>query len=260
MRIEDDTLLLGRIVRAWRRRSIRDFGRLLAYNLSLLLTGKYREISDVYDQSFDRRFKVETAGTEEPAFLTADSRLREHAKAYEPVTEQIMRSLLGMLPPLDPRDFLFVDLGSGKGRALFIAANYPFRQIIGVEYSNELHEVATRNVHTYRNIDQKCFNIKPVLADATSFALPWYPTICFMNNPYDESLVKVTAKHLDSSVRSTPRPFFLVYANAYYTAPIDALEGWSRLADGWLGRCQYAIWQWDGAKFPTARPDAISGP
>src|SRR4051794_33426160 len=243
MRIEDDILLLGRIVRAWRRRSTGDFGRLLAYNLGLVLTGKYREISDAYDQSFDRRFNVETAGTEEPAFLTADSKLRAHAAAYEPVTEQVMRSLLEMLPTLDLSDFLFVDLGSGKGRALFEAASYPFRQIIGVEYSSELHEVATRNVRTYRNPAQRCFNIKPVLADATSFSLPWYPTVCFMNNPYDESLITVTAKHLDRSVRSAPRPFFLLYINSYHTAPIDALQGWSRLRDGWLGRWRYAIWQ-----------------
>jgi SAM-dependent methyltransferase len=254
MRIADDILLLGRIGRAWRRRSIRDFGRLLAYNLGLMLTGKYREISEAYDQSFDRRFNVETAGTEEPAFLTADSRLREHAKAYEPVSEQIMHSLLGMLPPLNPRDFLFVDLGSGKGRALFVAATHPFRQVIGIEYSAELHHVAMRNVHTYRNQDQKCFKIKSILADASSFALPLHPTVCFMNNPYDESLVKVTAEHLDRSLKSAPRPFFLIYANAYYTAPLDALEGWSRLGDGWLGRWQYAIWRWEGVSVERAAP------
>ena len=251
MRIEDDIRPLGRLVRAWRRRSIGDFGRLLAYNLGLVLSGKYREISDAYDQSFDRQFSVETAGTEEPAFLTADSKLRAHARAYEPVTEQIMRSLLEMLPALELSDFLFVDLGSGKGRALFVAASYPFRQIIGVEYSSELHEVAQRNVLTYRNPAQKCFNIKPVLADATSFGLPWYPTVCFMNNPYDESLITVTAQHLDRSVRSAPRPFFLLYINSYHTAPIDALQGWSRLRDGWLGRWRYTIWQWDGGTTAT---------
>jgi len=254
MRTEDDILLFGRIVRAWRRRSIGDFGRLLVYNLGLIVTGKYWKISDAYDQAFDRRFNVETAGTEEPAFLTAENALRSHANAYEPVTEQIMQSLLEMLPSLDLSDFLFIDLGSGKGRALFVAANYPFRQIIGVEYSCELHEVATRNVDTYRNAGQKCFDIKPVLADATSFNLPGYPTVCFMNNPYDESLVTVTAQNLDRSVRSVPRPFFILYINAYHTATVDSLPGWSRLRVGWLGRWRYAVWQWDGGVSPVVQP------
>jgi len=259
MGMEDDVLLLGRIVRAWRRRSMGDFVRLLAYNLGLVLTGKYWKISEAYDRSFDRRFNVETAGTEEAEFLTADNKLRSHAKAYEPVTEEIMQSVLGMLPPLDLSNFLFIDLGSGKGRALFVAASYPFREIIGVEYSKELHEVATRNVRTYRNPDQKCFDIKPVCADATTFDLPRYPTVCVMNNPFDESMVAVAARNFDESVRAAPRPFFLLYLNAYYPTPIDVLDGWSRLCEGWLGRCRYAVWQWDEGMSSKLRADGAHG-
>ena len=74
-----------------------------------------------------------------------------HPKGYEPVTKEHMQALLAMLPRLKLTDFIFLDFGSGKGRALFVAAEHPFRQIIGVEYSREFHETAMRNVHTYRN-------------------------------------------------------------------------------------------------------------
>ncbi len=240
-----DIPLLGRIVRAWRRRSIGDFGGLLIYNLGLIARGKYRKASHAFDQSFDRRVNVETAGTEEPGFLTAEDALKTHARGYEPITEQKMHALLGMLPSLDLSTFVFIDLGSGKGRALFVAAEYPFRQIIGVEYSSELHEVAMRNVHTYQNPAQKCFDIKVVCADATAFCLPASSTVCFINNPYDELLIAKTAKHIDRSLRSAPRPFFIIYIHAYYTGPIDAMSGWSRICEGSLEPSPYVIWQWD---------------
>ncbi len=254
---EHDNLLLHRIARAWRRRSLPEFGRLIIYNLALIITGKYREASDPYDRSFDRRYNVETAGTEEPEFLTAEDGLKVHAKGYEPVTERSMQALLEMLPAVDLGDFIFLDLGSGKGRAMFVGANYPFRQVIGVEYSCELHDVAMRNVDTYRNPSQKCFDIRPIRADATTFSLPVYPTVCFMNNPFDEPLVTLTAQHIERSVGSAPRPFFIAYFNAYYTRPLDAMTGWSRLCHGALGRSPYVIWQRDEG---GSTPISVSGP
>jgi 16S rRNA G966 N2-methylase RsmD len=243
--MKHDVRLLSRVVRAWRRRSVGEFSRLLVYNLGLMATGKYREANHAFDQSFDHRFNVETAGTEEPEFLTAEDNLKAHAKGYEPVTEEQIQTLLKMLPAADFSASIFIDLGSGKGRALFVAASYPFHQIIGVEYSHELHEVAVRNVRTYRNPGQKCFDIKPVRADATTFGLPESPTVCFINNPYGESMIARTAKNIDQSVRAAPRPFFIVYIHAYYSGPIDAMPGWSRICDGSLGQSSYVIWRWD---------------
>jgi len=138
-RMKYDSMLLSRVIRAWRRRSVGGFSRLLIYNLGLMATGKYSEINHPSDQSFDRVYNVESAGTEEPKFLTAEEALKAHAKGYEPTTKEQIEALLGMLPRLDLTDFIFVDFGSGKGRALFVAAEHPFRQIIGVEYSRELH-------------------------------------------------------------------------------------------------------------------------
>jgi len=37
-------------------------------------------------------------------------------------------------------EFTFIDFGSGKGRVLFLASEYPYKKIIGVELARMLHE------------------------------------------------------------------------------------------------------------------------
>jgi hypothetical protein len=66
-----------------------------------------------------------------------------------------------------------------------------------------------------------------------------------MNNPFDALMIARTAQHIDRSVRSAPRPFYIIYIHSYYTDPIDAMPGWSRICAGSLGPSPYVIWQWD---------------
>ncbi len=57
---------------------------------------------------------------------------------YQPSEPVLFREMVGGLP-IDCSEFTFIDVGSGKGRALLLAADYPFRRIIGVEVPPELH-------------------------------------------------------------------------------------------------------------------------
>lgn len=59
------------------------------------------------------------------------------------------RALMASLSaPVD--ELTFVDLGAGKGRAMLLASELPFRRIVGVEFSPELCDVARRNLRTNR--------------------------------------------------------------------------------------------------------------
>jgi hypothetical protein len=50
---------------------------------------------------------------------------------------------------IDPRNFTFIDFGSGKGRVLLIAAGLPFKAVVGIEFSRELHEIAVQNISRF---------------------------------------------------------------------------------------------------------------
>jgi SAM-dependent methyltransferase len=114
---------------------------------------------------------------------------------------------------LEFRDFTFVDLGSGKGRTLLMASDYPFRRIIGVELLPSLHQIAQENVRQYKSASQKCFALESICADATAFPLPTDPLVIFLFNPFPESGMRQVVANLDQSLRAHPRPVFVLYHN-----------------------------------------------
>lgn len=111
------------------------------------------------------------------------------------------------------RDFTFLDLGSGKGRTLLMASDYPFQRIIGVELLPSLHQIAQENLRQYKSAAQKCFSLESVCGDATEFPLPTVPLVIFLFNPFPESGMRRVAANLELSLREHPRPVYILYHN-----------------------------------------------
>jgi predicted O-methyltransferase YrrM len=71
---------------------------------------------------------------------------------FKRVLESFDRALEGLT---------FIDFGSGKGRALWMASEYPFRQLIALEFSPELHRIAEANITRYFSPTQRCGLLLP---------------------------------------------------------------------------------------------------
>jgi predicted RNA methylase len=69
-------------------------------------------------------------------------------------------------------DFAFIDLGSGKGRTLLLAAEYPFERVIGVEYCPQLNEVARSNIPKLRLEIRRCRSIEVVTIERNRLRIP----------------------------------------------------------------------------------------
>jgi hypothetical protein len=95
----------------------------------------------------------------------------QHAVHYEgaaiPLVHRIIRNLR-----TDLRRFTFIDLGSGKGRVLLVAAQYPFESVIGVEFSKILHDIAQVNISKF--VEQRLTKRRPrsINMDAGEFNFP----------------------------------------------------------------------------------------
>jgi hypothetical protein len=116
-------------------------------------------------------------------------------------------------PKIDFREFTFIDIGSGKGRALLMAADYPFRCILGVELLPDLHRVAEENIGKYKSDSQLCFAIDCVRGDAGEFAFPPEPAVLYLFNPLPESGLVKMVSNLEHSLRKHPRAVFVIYHN-----------------------------------------------
>jgi len=109
--------------------------------------------------------------------------------------------------------YTFIDLGSGKGRTLLMASEYPFRKIVGVELIEELHRGAEENIRAYKSSTQRCLEIQAVCADARAFELPDEPLVLYLFNPLPEAALRQLVEHLGRSLSHSPRPVWIVYHN-----------------------------------------------
>jgi hypothetical protein len=96
-------------------------------------------------REFDRTYHVDTAGTTELDGLEVVGNHRDLGHRYRGTDPQLFRTAIGSLP-IHHEDFVFIDFGSGKGKALFLAAEWPFKAIIGVEFAPALHRIAESNI------------------------------------------------------------------------------------------------------------------
>lgn len=106
-----------------------------------------------------------------------------------------VRAVLASLP-IDHREWVFIDLGSGKGRTLLLAGAYPFKRIIGVEHAPSLVKISRANLNTY--IGRKaCSKIEVFAADAITFHPPTEENLLvYMFNPFAAELVAECVQRL----------------------------------------------------------------
>jgi hypothetical protein len=164
--------------------------------------------------AFDRDHGVETA--EELPLETVGVPMADVARGngiYRPLTEKLFRAAITSIG-IDASRFTFVDIGSGKGKVLFMAADYPFKSIVGIEYAGGLHEVAVRNVATYQSKTRKCNDIEPVHADALEYELPDGPLVLFIFNALAKQIMRELLEKLNAGVAAEQdRPIILIYTN-----------------------------------------------
>jgi hypothetical protein len=155
----------------------------------------------------DRRLGIETGGWIEPTSLTVPAGDAAAGIVYAGTQPRLARWWLTAVPP-HPERFTFIDMGSGKGRVLVFAAQHGFRRALGVEFAQELHEVAVENARTLRD---RGIVIEPLLGDAAAFEFPDGPLVVHFNNPFHEPIMERVLANLTATHERDPRPIVVLY-------------------------------------------------
>ncbi len=166
---------------------------------------------------FDRRFNVDTSGLVE---LSELGTANDEASGYEASSPAAFARILKSFPLRHER-FTFVDMGSGKGAVLLYASEFPFKQVIGVELSLQLHRIAEQNILTYRSRTVKCRKVQSIFMDATAFRIPSGPTVLFFGNPFKGEILRRVVENVERSLVAQPREIVVIYHH-----PMSRHEAW----------------------------------
>jgi hypothetical protein len=160
------------------------------------------------DAAFDRQYGVETAGIVKLKNLKVESPNWVYGIDYEPVpTELFRRAMAGL--DIGFSAFSFVDLGSGKGKALLLAAAYPFKEVIGVEIADDLNTTAEHNISRYTG-PRRASSVSSVCIDALSFELPSGPLVIHAYNPFDGEVMTGVIERILARASREPSPIYVV--------------------------------------------------
>ena len=162
------------------------------------------------DDSLDRKYGIDTRGAATPAAACGDR--APHGYHYEPIQLAVFNRIMRALPH-DPAGLAFVDFGSGKGRALVLAALWGFRRVIGIEYDENLHRIAQRNIARFVDGARRRVSIELRCADALTCRLPDEDCLCFLYNTFDEEGMLRAVAGIDDSFRKRPRRLLIAYRN-----------------------------------------------
>jgi SAM-dependent methyltransferase len=166
--------------------------------------------------AFDLAHGTETTFNVDMWDLGVQSPNLRTAVKYQPVNVDVMRVGFESLPP-KTRNYPFIDIGCGKGRALIMAHEAGFRRLIGVDFSSELLSVAKKNL-------AKCkIQAELLHSDADEFKFPEQPCVVYFYNPFGEELTARIARRI-------PTSSFLVYANPKYRS--GAFGNFSTIREG----------------------------
>ncbi|MYZ50059.1 hypothetical protein [Propylenella binzhouense] len=149
----------------------------------------------------------------------------EHGFDYAPTPCLVLDWVLDALP-IAPGETTLVDMGSGRGRVVLQAATRPFKEVVGVEHSAELHAAALANRAAFPSALRKARAITLMNRDAAETVLPEGPAVLFFFNPFGEEIMgRVLSRLVRSDAAGTLCVFGAVrgidrLAGAYGLAPV----------------------------------------
>lgn len=189
---------------------------------------------------FDLENGVRTSGLIAGRYLGSGHRHDRHNTAYYGVAPSVFHSLVKRWQRTRPaaalEEFAFLDVGAGMGRAMLLAAEMPFREVVGVELNPALVRLARLNLSIWRKAGRARAPMRVACEDAVEFPLPSGPCLAFLFNPFGAPVMKRLLAGWSNALKSDPRPLDLIYVNYEQESVLEQQAGFTRLFRGQVRR------------------------
>lgn len=189
---------------------------------------------------FDLANGVRTSGLVAGRNLKTGHRHDRHQTAYYGIAPSVFQSLVRRWrrskPEAPIEEFTFIDMGAGMGRALMLAAEWPFRQVLGVELNPTLVQIARRNLSIWRRAGRERSPVRTSCSDAVEFNFPPGPSLVFLFNPFGASVMRRLLQHISQSFHGATGQLDLLYVNNEQEAELERHGSFRRIFLGQIQR------------------------
>jgi hypothetical protein len=176
---------------------------------------------------FDSNFEVETNDPVEPWEKDeADDFALVNNARYSPTPVRTIRQALEAIL-VQYEDFTFIDMGAGKGRVMLVASEFPFRRIIGVEFSRKLCDIAVQNIQRYTSSTQRCKSLEVCCTDAAEFIIPEEPSVYYFYEPFTPLVAGRVFQNIEQSIYRRPRKILICLVGKQLNPFIEDRHLWT---------------------------------
>ncbi len=167
--------------------------RFFKYKIKVI---KLRMLKKIYKLDFEGYYSAKTLNLE-----------NEDVTGYEPCY-----NFKRLLKKCDIKNVdTFLDIGSGKGCALYYAKKFPFKKIDGIEISSYLANVSRENVKLLKDKRMSIYN-----EDARKFSKYENYNYFYMYNPCKEVACDLILNNVMKSYEKNKRTITIIYQTPKY--------------------------------------------
>jgi SAM-dependent methyltransferase len=167
---------------------------------------------------FDVEHSTDTGGLISGADLASGHPSDVFIEGYAAVPPSRFHSILtrwqASNPPHILAEYTFVDLGCGKGRAVLLASELGFREVVGVELNPPLAATAQANANLWIAAGKARSPIRIEQGDAADLVWPPGPCMVFLYNPFGATVMRRVLDRIAAAFRYRPDDLEILYCKA----------------------------------------------
>ncbi len=170
----------------------------------------YRPLDELW---FDVKYNIQTKGEILPSQFVTNFSTQAFAEAYQPVSTKTINQIFNDLEQHRIAAPQFIDIGCGKGKAVFYAANtHLFKQAGGIDFCQMFINDCHRNLSTFTG--NKSLPLWFKVGDASEYTVPDKPCLLFFFNPFNDVILSKFIENNYASIQKNNTT--IVYANDIY--------------------------------------------
>jgi SAM-dependent methyltransferase len=185
---------------------------------------------------FDERYGVETGGLIPGDVLRSGHRNDAFNTAYYGMApsrfQKVMELWIADQTHSGIDGYSFVDIGCGKGRAVMMASQFGFREVVGAELHVSLAVTAKANVAAWTAAGRAVCPIRIVCQDATEFVFPEGACLMYLFHPFGAPVLQQLIERIEVDFAQRGGMLDLIYFNPEAGELLEGHRGFELL---WTG-------------------------